>query len=131
MGKSVLTPDVLATIPALVAAGKRREELAAQFGCSVGTLQVVCSRNKISLRCPGPRRRRTQQELEQASYMEKKLFPVQAINIKLKVPLANEVLALLAMRAEVEHTTVDVIATRLLETIARENLYNAVIDEAA
>jgi hypothetical protein len=133
----------------MVASGMRREEIAAKLGCTMSTLQVRCSQNKISLRPPGPRRKRTRVELDALAQQRKirkalreaspveiepeltKEFRVRLVNYKLKVDVEQEALALLVMRAEKLGTTVDLVAKRLLETIARENLYDAVIDEAA
>ena len=53
------TPEAIDKIKELVAQGASRDEIAALFGVTVGSLQVTCSRLGISLRNPsgpgGPR----------------------------------------------------------------------------
>jgi hypothetical protein len=46
------TPERFAQIRNLVERGMAREEIAATIGCTVGSLQVTCSRHGISLRRP-------------------------------------------------------------------------------
>jgi hypothetical protein len=48
----------------------------------------------------------------------------------LKIKVDTQTLALIAMRAERKGTTVDAVASRVLEIVARDNLYDAVIDDA-
>lgn len=50
--RSILTKEVMAGIPALVQQGWNAAAIAAQIGCSVGTLKVRCSQAQISLRVP-------------------------------------------------------------------------------
>ena len=47
---SVLTKQVLAGVPALVAQGMKPEAIASQLGCKLSTLKVRCSQERISLR---------------------------------------------------------------------------------
>ena len=49
---SILTKDVMAGIPVLVQQGLNAEAIAAQLGCTAGTLKVRCSQAQISLRVP-------------------------------------------------------------------------------
>ena len=49
---SILTKDVMAGIPVLVQQGMNAEAIAAQLGCTAGTLKVRCSQAQISLRVP-------------------------------------------------------------------------------
>jgi hypothetical protein len=107
MSPRILTQSVLATIPAMVARGMSREQIAAQLGCKVPTLQVRCSQSKISLRRNKPCGRYT------------------------TVRLDCEVLDLLHARAMARGESDAALARRLLETIARDNLYDAVLDEKA
>jgi hypothetical protein len=46
----ILTSQVLAGIPALVAQGLRKADIAKRLGCKEDTLQVRCSTAGISLR---------------------------------------------------------------------------------
>src|SRR6476620_4714928 len=48
--RAILTPQVLAGIPALVAQGLRKADIAERLGCKESTLQVRCSNAGISLR---------------------------------------------------------------------------------
>ena len=50
--RSILTKDLMAGIPVLVQQGLRAEAIAARLGCTVGTLKVRCSQQRISLRVP-------------------------------------------------------------------------------
>ena len=50
--RSILTKDLMAGIPVLVQQGLRAEPIAARLGCTVGTLKVRCSQQRISLRVP-------------------------------------------------------------------------------
>jgi hypothetical protein len=47
------TPQFIETIKELVAKGISREEIANRLGVTLGSLQVTCSRLRISLRRPG------------------------------------------------------------------------------
>src|SRR5262249_34528875 len=119
------TPQVMASIPVMLANGMAREEIAATIGTTIGSLQVRCSQNGISLRTPGGRCKRqlVKQEVMEEPSAGVTRIQTARVNFKITVILEREALSLLAMRAEKLGTTVDVVAKRLLETIARENLY--------
>ena len=51
-------------------------------------------------------------------------------NVQLKIEVDAETLALIVMRAEKKGTTVDAVASRVLEIVARDDLYDAVIDDS-
>jgi hypothetical protein len=114
MGKRILTAELLATVPALLEQGLGRAEIAEQFGCTPGTLTVKCSIAKISLRRSGPRQRK-----------QPTLPPVE-------VPLAisSKAMERLCKRAAVKGCSETTLASNLLETIARDDLYDAVLDES-
>jgi hypothetical protein len=110
MGRqAILTRKVLAGIPALVAQGLRKGDIAERLGCKEGTLQVQCSIAGISLR--GPKRL----ELRAGG-----------------VPwtLSRETIASLSVRAAADGCSEAQLARDLLETIARDSLYDAVLDSA-
>ena len=107
--KWILTREVLARIPAMVASGSTRQVIADALGCKLSTLQVRCSQNGISLR----RRKRPETEFY--------------TNVRLN----RDVVTLLRDRAARNGETVQALARRLLETIAQEDLYDAVLDEEA
>ncbi|SRR6266705_2789049 len=48
--RAILTPQVLAGIPALIEQGLRKGDIAERLGCKESTLQVQCSIAGISLR---------------------------------------------------------------------------------
>ena len=109
---SVLTKQVLAGIPALVAQGMKPEAIAAQLGCKLSTLKVRCSQERISLRpmglCRGRGRGHTIATHLSSVAMERFRKHAAAIGI-----------------SEAK------LATDLLEVIAMDDLYNAVLDKEA
>jgi len=110
MGRqAILTQNVLAGIPALVAQGLRKADIAKRLGCKESTLQVRCCNAGISLR-GGPKR----------------------LKLRDGVPLtlSRGTLASLGMRAAREGCSEAQLASDLLETIARDGLYDAVLDLA-
>jgi hypothetical protein len=109
MGRqAVLTQKVLAGIPALVEQGLRKGDIAERLGCKEATLAVRCSMAGISLR--GPKR----------------------FKLRDGVPLrlSRETIASLSMRAAADGRSEAQLASDLLETIARDRLYDAVLDSA-
>ena len=110
MGRKILTKKVLATIPEMVAqGGMRADDIAEKLGCNIGTLKVRCSQAKISLRPPGSRRGRPRID-------------------ERTIRLSGDVLALLQHRAAASGKTEAALAQELIETIARDDLYDAVLD---
>src|SRR5438876_4364151 len=106
--RAILTPQVLAGIPALIAQGLRRGDIARQLGCKESTLQVRCSNAGISLRGR------------------------KAMELRVGSPLAlsHEALVGLSARAASIGCSETQLASDLLEVIARDNLYDAVLDSA-
>jgi len=110
MGRRILTKAVLATIPEMVAQGNMRaDDIAEKLGCNIGTLKVRCSQAKISLRPPGSRRGRPRTD-------------------ERTIRLSGDAMALLQRRAALSGKSETALAQELLETIARDNLYDAVLD---
>jgi transposase-like protein len=112
--KQIYTDEKLATIPALLEQGMTREQIAGHFGGKVNSLQVVCSKKGISLW----RRDRTRK-------------PIELPDVKLTLCLKNRTLERLQKRAGAVGLTESELASRLLNLIASENLFDAVLDEAA
>src|SRR5512144_1749213 len=111
MGRRILTKAVLATIPEMVAQGNMRaDDIAEKLGCNIGTLKVRCSQAKISLRPPGSRRGRPRTD-------------------ERTIRLSGDALALLQRRAALSGKSETALARELLETIARDDLYDAVLDD--
>lgn len=111
MGRKILTKAVLATIPEMVErGGMRADDIAEKLGCNLGTLKVRCSQAKISLRPPGSRRGRPRTD-------------------ERTIRVSEAALALLQRRAAASGKTEAALARELLETIARDDLYDAVLDD--
>jgi hypothetical protein len=106
--RAILTRQVLAGIPALVAQGLRRADIAKRLGCKEITLQVRCSNAGISLRG------RKRMELRVGS----------------RLTLSHEASVGLSARAASIGCSETRLASDLLEVIARDNLYDAVLDSA-
>lgn len=104
--KNILTQATLARIPAMVESGLNRHAIAEQLGCKISTLQVRCSQNGIRLR----NRRPSDYTL-----------------IRLDKAVAAKLHEHAAKRGQTEQA----LARRLIETIARDDLYDAVLDEKA
>jgi len=104
--RAILTPQVLAGIPALIEQGLRKGDIAERLGCKERTLQVQCSIAGISLRG------RKRMELRVGS----------------PLTLSHEALVGLRARAASIGLSETQLASELLEVIARDNLYDAVLD---
>jgi hypothetical protein len=117
--KRIFTPEVLANIPQMVANGLSGDDIAVLIGASASSVKVMCSRHKISLRRPNKQRKQPAPPAPLPS------------NILLKVKVDAQTLALITMRAELKGITINAVAEQLLQIVARDNLYDAVIDDAA
>ena len=128
--RPILTRDVMAGIPVLVQQGLNTEAIAARLGCTAGTLKVRCSQARISLRLP----------------KEVKVVPLVALTPAPKPPsrkqsyafampttlqLSRVAMSRLRRRAEAMGTTEAELVTTLLEVIAQDDLYDAVLDPEA
>ena len=114
MRKSRITDGMYATIPGLIAQGHSRFEIAARFGVKPNSLTVLCSQRGISLRKGGSRLPRTSLSLRDE--------PLQ---------LGDDVLRSLREAARLMGRPPARLASDLLEKIASDSLYMAVLDEAA
>jgi hypothetical protein len=99
--RKVFTPEVFTEISNLVARGFSAAEIADTIGCTLNSLRVTCSHHGISLRSQG----------------------------RLAVKLSGDIAALFQREAEKHGISPATFAASLLETIVRDNLYNAVIDQ--
>ena len=115
MRTSRITDDMFARIPALLLQGKSRAEIAAMYGVTLGTLAVRCCQRGISLRKGGG--------LPKHTKLPKR---------NLTLPLSEGVLKSLeeTARAMGKDSTTR-LASELLEKIASDGLYEAVLDEEA
>jgi len=110
MRQRILTKAVLATIPEMVEGrGMRAHDIAEKLGCKISTLKVRCSQARISLRPPGSRNGRPNSH-------------------ERTIRLNKTVLTLLQDRAAASGKTEAALARELIEAIARDNLYDAVLD---
>jgi hypothetical protein len=111
--KTIYTDEKLAEIPALLEQGLTREQIADRFGGKATSLQVVCSKKGISL-----------------WRQDRSRKPVELPDVELTIWLKDQTLKRLRQRAEVSGLTKSELASRLLNLIANENLFDAVLDEA-
>ena len=105
------TPDIIEQIPRLVADGKRPSEIAGQIGCSVNALRVRCSQLGLSL----SRRKIESDDARQT---------MGALTVLLS-PLTIDTLR---KKADAENMSKAEFVSALLEAIARDDLYKAVLD---
>ena len=126
--RPVLTNDVMAGIPGLVQQGLNAEAIAAQLGCSVGTLRVRCSQARISLRVPKkvnvvrlvPAPKPPKQERSSAC----------SFALPTTLLLSRVAMSRLRQRAKAIGVNEAELASDLLEMIAQDDLYDAVLDRA-
>ena len=113
MRTSRITDDMFALIPALLLEGTTKAEIAAMYGVTLGTLVVLCSQRGISLRKGGALPKRTNLTLPDEP-----------------LPLSDDVLKSLREAAQaMGKDSAARLASDLLEKIASDGLYEAVLDE--
>ncbi len=125
----ILTKEVLASIPVLVQQGMDAEAIAAHLGCKVSTLRVRCSQAQISLRVP--------QEVKVVPLVpvakppkppkQKRCF---AFAVPTTLQLSKVAMSRLRQRAEAIGVDEAELVTKLLEVIAQDDLFDAVLDTA-
>jgi hypothetical protein len=137
MPKLLFTDEVYALIRQLVSENVPTEEIAVRIGTTANSLKVRCSQNKISLRTPNwkKRRQRNMKVLPKASPLvalpKPKVVPQktrQTLTMQSSIALSRVAHSLLRQRADAIGVTEAALVTNLLEVIARENLYDAVLD---
>ena len=127
--RAILTPDVMADVPALVQKGLSTEAIATRLGCTAGTLKVRCSQQGISLRGPKevsgvplvPAPKPPKQSRSQRCF---------AFAVPTTLQLSRVAMARLRQRAEAAGITEAELVTTLIEVIAQDDLYDAVLDTA-
>ena len=131
--RSILTKDVMAGIPVLVQQGLNTEAIAARLGCNVGTLKVRCSQAGISLRVPKEVKVVPLVPLVPAPQPPKP--PKQKRSYAFALPTALQLsrVAMSRLRQHAEAIGVNEarLASDLLEVIAQDDLYDAVLDSKA
>jgi hypothetical protein len=130
--RRILTKDVMARIPVMVQQGLDAEAIAAELGCNIGTLRVRCSQAQISLRVP---RDFNVVSLVPAPKPPKPPKPPnQKRSNDLALPttlqLSRVAMSRLRQRAEAIGMNEAELASALLEMIAQDDLYDAVLDRA-
>ena len=141
---AVLTPAVLARIKVLVRDGLSADQIAREVGCTLGTLRVRCSQNGISLRRKGSRRRAAVKDrtpggavrgqdsglngTERVGRGVETRSSATVFGVELTVLIPEATAEQLQQRAALTGMTGAALATRLLTTIDRDGLYDAVLD---
>ena len=130
--RSILTKDVMAGIPVLVQQGLNAEAIAARLGCTAGTLKVRCSQAQISLRVPKEVKVVPLVPLVPAPQPPKppKQKRSYAFALPATLQLSRVAMSRLRQRAEATGMTEAELVTKLLEMIAQDDLYDAVLDRA-
>jgi hypothetical protein len=127
--RSILTKDILAGIPVLVQQGLNAEVIAARLGCTVGTLKVRCSQAQISLRVP-----KEVKVVPLVPLLPAPKPPKQKRSYAFALPttlkLSRVAMSRLRQHAEAIGMNEAQLAGDLLEVIARDDLYDAVLDTA-
>ena len=147
---TILTQDALARIASLVDHGHSAAEIASEMGCTLGTLRVRCSQLGISLR-----RRAARSHGETMTAMD--LVPSAEVNdvaggksidrvdrfeqnpavasvlsseapLELKVLLPQITVEQLRQRGALHGISGSTLASQLLVMLARDGLYDAVLD---
>ena len=124
----ILTKTVMAGIPVLVQQGMAAEAIAARIGCTVGTLRVRCCHAGISLRVPKEARVLSLVSLVPASLKPPQPKRFFAFAEPTTLELSKVAMSRLRQRAEATGMTEAELVTKLLEVIAQDDLYDAVLD---
>ena len=133
--RSILTKEVMAGIPVLVRQGLNAEAIAARLGCTAGTLKVRCSQAQISLRTPKEAKVLPLLPLlPLVPLVPAPKPPKQKRSFAFAVPttlqLSRVAMSRLSQRAQATGMTEAELVTTLLEVIAQDDLYDAVLDTA-
>jgi hypothetical protein len=124
--RSNLTKHLMAGIPVLVQQGLNAEAIAARLGCTVGTLRVRCSQAQISLRVPKKVNVVPLVPASPAKPQQSKQCIAFAVPTTLQ--LSRVAMSRLRQRAEATGMTEAELVTTLIEMIAQDDLYDAVLD---
>jgi hypothetical protein len=108
--RTMFSPLVFSQIRSLVAQGLSAAEIAQRIGCKLGSLRVKCSQRGISLRQASAARSESQ------------------FQKRLTISLPENVTLDLQKQADKKGVSEADLVLDLLSAIARDNLYDAVID---
>ena len=111
--------DARSQIRRLIDQGLTPSEIAKTIGCTLGTLRVQCSKLGISLR--NQSRDRTAQRIADSHKTHQHRKPV-------TVSLPANAMDAMKRRASADGLSVSELAALLLQVIAEEDLYSAVLD---
>jgi transposase-like protein len=146
---TILTQAVLARVASLVDNGRSAAEIASEIGCTLGTLRVRCSQHGISLRRATGRREAATTTIDlgaladaNAAAQRKSVDRVNTVDqsgtvasessvevrAELKVLLPQITTEQLRQRGALRGISGSTLASELLVTIARDGLYDAVLD---
>src|SRR5262245_15717159 len=115
MRRTKFTSDVIEQIPRLVADGKSPSDIANEIGCKVTSLRVRCSQLKISLK-------------RQNGIFERPQTAGRRRLVQMTMSLSPRAIERLRQQAEMEGMSEPEFVAALLEAIARDDLYKAVLD---
>jgi hypothetical protein len=123
----------MAGIPVLVQQGLNAEAIAARLGCNVGTLKVRCSQAGVSLRVPKEVKVVPLVPLVPAPQPPKppKQKRSYAFALPTTLQLSRVAMSRLRQHAEAIGVNEAQLASDLLEVIAQDDLYDAVLDNKA
>jgi hypothetical protein len=125
----ILTKDLMAGIPVLVAQGMKAPAIADRLGCKLGTLQVRCSQAGISLRVPKQAKVvPLVSVLKPPKLPKRKRSYAYAFALPTTLQLSRVAMSRLRQHAEAIGVNEAQLAGDLLEVIARDDLYDAVLD---
>jgi len=113
-----ITAAVLKKIPTLIERGISPAEIAARLGCTTGTLRVLCSKAKISLR-----KRKSGEHRPSSDIRLERIHHATPLN------LPETVVRRLRQEAVKRGLSVATFTTMLLKMIVQDELYDAVLDE--
>jgi len=114
-----ITAAILEQIPTLIERGISPDEIADRIGCTRGTLRVACSKAKISLRKGDSDNLRSLSDSA----------PERTRDAAIPLNLPDMAIGRLRREAGKRGLAVATLASMLLEVIAQDNLYDAVLDE--
>jgi len=122
MRKKLITARVLAQIPHWMSdEGLGPVDIAARIGCTVGSLRVICSRHGLSLRDSSHKPHKRDREYNQS--------PGRPDAAELVLTLPDEIRDRLQARAASLGMSELELLTLLIETIDRDDLYSAILDD--
>ena len=120
------TPTTIVQIPRWLDEGLSADQIAARIGCTVGTLKVKCSKLGISLRCRKPNYDRRNENANGTRGARK---PSSEPRERLNLSVRRGTLDRLRTYASSKGVSAQKLAASLLEKIAEDDLYKAVLDD--